>query len=340
MKYKSLRIKYNGCFTHSNRLHCKSHIVQYKALKQAIIAFIVEVYERGKIYKMNDCVIKWTGSKRTQASKIVDMFPDNFETYYEPFIGGGSILIELLNRHSIKFNRIICSDINNDLINLWILIKQNPTEIIEQYTKRWLEMQSAHSEPERKEIYLHYRDRYNTYHDVHDFYFVRNTCYNGMVRYNSDGHFNVGYHFHRSGANPNLLENILINTNYLLNKFDIKFICQQYDKIRPDSDDFCYFDPPYEDSKSLYTGDFNNIKFIDFVNKLNCKWLLSYDGDVENSSEFKVIEKLNHKNLFLLNAGISSYRKLKNIGALNVREALYTNYDIGEARNLLNYSLF
>ena len=36
-------------------------------------------------------VIKWSGSKRSQASKIKSFFPETFGTYYEPFIGGGSM---------------------------------------------------------------------------------------------------------------------------------------------------------------------------------------------------------------------------------------------------------
>ena len=54
--------------------------------------------------------IKWTGSKRKQAPEIVDNFPKEINTYYECFLGGGSVLHELLNRiysGEIKYKKII-----------------------------------------------------------------------------------------------------------------------------------------------------------------------------------------------------------------------------------------
>lgn len=49
-------------------------------------------------------VIKWSGSKRSQAKDILEHFPKTIETYYEPFIGGGSILNALMHS-DIKVNR-------------------------------------------------------------------------------------------------------------------------------------------------------------------------------------------------------------------------------------------
>ena len=73
-------------------------------------------------------VIKWTGSKRSQSEYIISLFPKQIETYYEPFVGGGSILMQLL-LSDIKVGRYICSDINKDLIGLWDTIKQNPVAL-------------------------------------------------------------------------------------------------------------------------------------------------------------------------------------------------------------------
>ena len=67
-------------------------------------------------------VIKWSGSKRSQAEKIISYFPD-YDTYYEPFIGGGSIM------YHIKGKRV-CSDICNPLIDLWQIIQNNPLYLI------------------------------------------------------------------------------------------------------------------------------------------------------------------------------------------------------------------
>ena len=81
-------------------------------------------------------ITKWTGSKRYQAPIIVDNFPKNINTYYEPFIGGGSVLCEYLNRlesENYKCNKIVCCDINKDLTDIYNYIKINPNKFIEEY---------------------------------------------------------------------------------------------------------------------------------------------------------------------------------------------------------------
>ena len=63
-------------------------------------------------------VIKWSGSKRSQSEEIVKRIPrKEYDTYYEPFCGGCSILFQLLHS-DIKFNKYICSDENEGWINL------------------------------------------------------------------------------------------------------------------------------------------------------------------------------------------------------------------------------
>ena len=71
-------------------------------------------------------VIKWTGSKRSQAQKIISMFP-KFKTYYEPFLGGGSIMVRTNAKNAI------CGDICKPLIDFYKLIRDNPDNIIKSY---------------------------------------------------------------------------------------------------------------------------------------------------------------------------------------------------------------
>ena len=70
-------------------------------------------------------LIKWTGSKRRQARQIVVRFPRQIATYYEPFLGGGSVLYELLGS-DIEVGRIEFSDICEPLIALWQVVKDDP----------------------------------------------------------------------------------------------------------------------------------------------------------------------------------------------------------------------
>ena len=57
-------------------------------------------------------VIKWSGSKRSQSAKIKEFFPDTFNTYYEPFVGGGSVL------YAIRPDKSVCGDICQPLIRV------------------------------------------------------------------------------------------------------------------------------------------------------------------------------------------------------------------------------
>ena len=80
-------------------------------------------------------VIKWSGSKRIQAEKIKSFFPDRFGTYYEPFIGGGSML------YAVNPGKSVCGDICTPLIDLWKEIRDNPEALSEGYTARWRRLQ-------------------------------------------------------------------------------------------------------------------------------------------------------------------------------------------------------
>jgi DNA adenine methylase len=81
--------------------------------------------------------IKWSGSKRSQSKLLITYFPSKIKTYYEPFCGGCSMLRALMES-DIEVENYICSDINNDLIDLWNRIKENPNDLIESYEhKKW-----------------------------------------------------------------------------------------------------------------------------------------------------------------------------------------------------------
>lgn len=83
--------------------------------------------------------IKWSGSKRSQSDQIISKMPRSIDTYYEPFLGGGSILIKVLTSN-IQVKNYLVSDLNSDLIGLWNCIKSNPLEVFKHYEYLWNEM--------------------------------------------------------------------------------------------------------------------------------------------------------------------------------------------------------
>ena len=117
-------------------------------------------------------VIKWSGSKSRIAHKIVRFIP-NHDMYYEPFLGGGSVLYAL-NPQKGK-----ASDINESLIKLWKMIQLNPEYLSDYYEKSWRRM-----DIEGHEVYYEIRDKYNKDKLPEDLMFLSRTCVNGLIRFN------------------------------------------------------------------------------------------------------------------------------------------------------------
>ena len=134
-------------------------------------------------------VIKWSGSKRSQAEEIIKRFPREIDTYYEPFVGGGSVIKRLLSS-DIKVNRYICSDLNSDLIGLWNLIKDNPILVADTYETMWNEMNIDEDKGVKRQYFYMVRERFNREKNPLDFMFIMRTTTNGMPRYNLSGEFN------------------------------------------------------------------------------------------------------------------------------------------------------
>src|SRR3954464_14005568 len=86
-------------------------------------------------------LLKWTGSKRRQARRIVEHFPRKIATYYEPFVGGGSVLYELLGS-DIQVDRIECGDTCVPLIELWQVVRDDPEGLVRRYAEMWAMLRS------------------------------------------------------------------------------------------------------------------------------------------------------------------------------------------------------
>lgn len=275
---------------------------------------------------MYEPVIKWSGSKRSQAEEIIKRFPKEIDTYYEPFCGGASVLRRLFDS-DVKVNKYVCSDLNDGLIDLWNEIKYFPSRIVPHYTKMWNELNIDDDRNRKREYFEQVRERYNQFHIPFDFMFIMRTTTNGMPRYNKNGEFNNSFHITRNGIQPKKFEKIVHEWSYLLNKFNVEFMCCSYDKIKPSKNDFMYLDPPYANTKGMYYGALDYNKFWDWLRKTNCKYALSFDGisgSIDNT--YAVPQDLYKHHEYLL-SGNSSFKRT--IGKSNdsiVYESLYLNY--------------
>lgn len=273
---------------------------------------------------MFEPVIKWSGSKRSQASQILDYFPKQIDTYYEPFCGGASVLRRLLSREDIEVNRYVCSDLNSDLIGLWNEIKNNPIVVYSHYKTLWNELNKDDNKERKKAYFNDIRSRFNETHCPLDFMFIMRTTTNGMPRYNKSGDFNNSFHVTRNGIIPDSLYEIINEWSDLLNKFNVDFIVRDYLELETNCNDFMYLDPPYAATKGMYFGGLDKDKFFKWLESQNCGYLLSYDGisgEVDNT--YSVPTHLFDKHIYL-RSGNSSFKRT--IGKSNdsiVYESLY-----------------
>lgn len=291
--------------------------------------------------------IKWSGSKRKQAPYIVSKFPKEINTYYECFLGGASVLHELLNQiacGSISCKHIVCSDINKDLINVWNMCKNPDTrqKLYDGYCElhKALKRRGEYiegTEPNRTHItkcqtlYYEIRQQYNDYIDRNEysdkrtiiFYWITRTCFNGLIRYNpKTNHFNASFHVGgRFGITPNELQSVFESWGCVIDSFiknggTIEFVNKSYNDVICDAKegDVVYMDPPYENTTGMYfCKELDTKYFWNVLSKLNnrkVKWLLSYDGISGNNDLTADVPNLYVRHEYV-NAGHSSFKKLK-----------------------------
>ena len=278
-------------------------------------------------------VIKWSGSKRSQCEDILEYFPQTINTYYEPFCGGCSMLMGLMNS-DIFVKRYVCSDINKDLIALWEKVKYSPDEIYESYVKLWEELNKDNDIYRKRKFFEEQRDIYNKTHDPLVFFFIMRTTTNGMPRYNQKGEFNNSFHVTRNGIKPELLKPILTEWSVKLRKNNVEFVHRSYEEILGEvkEGDFIYMDPPYISANSMYMrGTMNFADFFNFLKLLrnnNIKFALSFDGKSGNVDNTYNIPNDCYRRHLYIKSGNSSFKRTigKDKNAI-VYESLYLNYD-------------
>ncbi len=263
-------------------------------------------------------LIKWSGSKRSQSLQIVSHFPQKINTYFEPFLGGGSVL------GTLSPSKAVCGDICAPLIDIWNIAKTNPEFLSKEYEKRWLQLQ--------REGYLYYyktRELFNKKQNPLDLLFISRTCVNGLIRFNRDGDFNNSFHHSRKGIQPVKFKKIVYNWSKIIN--NCKFLTKDYRGLtkRADKRDFIYLDPPYLNTRGRYFGGIDFEKFLNYLeelNKRNIKFALSFDGKRGNKSFIAKIPKSIYKRHLLLHSGNASFNKLQNNKIESVYESLYLNF--------------
>ncbi|WP_132995253.1 DNA adenine methylase [Sporanaerobacter acetigenes] len=194
-------------------------------------------------------VVKWVGGKRQLISEIDKYLPSNYSTYYEPFLGGGAVFFHL------QPHKAVVNDINEELMNLYQVIKDNVEDLIEDLKKHKNEPDYFYKIRELDRDIQKYNEL-TPVERASRIHYLNKTCYNGLFRVNSQGQFNVPFGRYK---NPNIVNETTLRTvsNYF-NTANIIFKCCDFEEAvkgcRKGS--FIYFDPPYDpiSDTSSFTG--------------------------------------------------------------------------------------
>ena len=195
--------------------------------------------------------VKWAGGKRSIINKLVSLVPEDFKTYYEPFVGGGAMLYELQPK------KAVINDYNTELMNVYECVKDE-----NKFANMCSEL-NKHETNHSEEYYYEIRDldrdkkKFNKladYKRAARTIYLNKACFNGLYRVNSKNEFNVP-----SG------KKVKVNTydgpnlgiiHCLLNFNDIKLLSTDFEEAVKNAKkgDFIYFDPPYDSDTSTFNS--------------------------------------------------------------------------------------
>lgn len=264
--------------------------------------------------------IKWVGGKTKLLSKIIPKITQIIDSsssiesskqstlpasmkikYVEPFVGGGSVLISILEHYSSNPNiQFIANDLNKQLITTYEMIKNNVELLIELLIESLTVLQKIINDELNESLYISFRETYNeiiTNNDEDDlmclcsdfigqyslmkeqqnpslldiqlvvsslFIFLNKTCFRGLYRVNRSGKFNVPFGHYK---HPTLFDaQYLRRLNILFQR--VEFTNTEYQKILANlsSNDVVYLDPPYMDTFNDYNSKtFNHQQFFSMI---------------------------------------------------------------------------
>lgn len=192
--------------------------------------------------------LKWVGGKRQLLPTILSHVPQEYGTYYEPFLGGGALLFALQPKQAVV------SDSNSELINTYRVIRDALSDLV-------IELQGYRK---TKDDYYFIRalDRLEGFKTISSvkraarFLYLNKTCFNGLHRVNSKGQFNTPYGYYKS---PTILDRDKIDlVQEYLSSNQVSILNCDYEETlwTASKGDFVYLDPPYEplSATSSFTG--------------------------------------------------------------------------------------
>ena len=183
--------------------------------------------------------VKWAGGKRQLIPQIRERMPEKYNDYYEPFVGGGAVIFDLLPANAL------INDINKALINTYRTICNEPDAFLKEVNRLDNDMWE-----DGKKYYYSIREHYNdklmrSEYDVESaalFVFINKHCFNGLYRVNGKGLFNVPYN---NSRRVSIDEDVIMATSEYLRGVTIKDGDFEQACKNAKKGDFVFIDSPY-----------------------------------------------------------------------------------------------
>ena len=268
---------------------------------------------------------KWTGGKRQLLGELRSYMPETYGRYFEPFVGGGALFFDLAPE------KAVINDFNEELINAYRQIKNNPAELINLLIK--------HKENNSKDYYLELRSadrdgrisRMTGVERAARILYILRVDFNGLYRVNSKNQFNVPYGRYK---NPKIVDvDLLYQISEYLNENDVEILQTDFAEAVKDAQtgDFVYFDPPYiplNETSSFTSYTHEGFSYEEQVRLRNTFKELTERGVyamLSNSSSPLVEELYKDFNIYFVEAQRTNGAKSSSRGKIS--EIIVTNYE-------------
>ena len=258
---------------------------------------------------------KWSGGKSRELKKLLPLFPESWSTYYEPFIGGGAVWLNL------ETKKAIINDNYEDVINFYQVLKKNPEKLlnklnsiskeynaIEKNNPAFISDENPEGRIPKEEFrkiadkyYYNYREQKtdDEFEKAVKFYILRQLSFSGMLRFNVNGDFNVPFGWYKKlkllNHDTKKVKEVLDNTTIMCGnwKESLKTATKN---------DFVFLDPPYTRVFQKYHpngqfGEKEHIELCDWFKSKKAKSLIIINQDNFTHSLYKdyIVKSHEHK---------------------------------------------
>lgn len=264
--------------------------------------------------------LRWAGGKRWLLPQINELLTDNpVNRYFEPFLGGGSVFF------NIHFKQAFISDINAELINTYIEIRDNLESIIK----------ILETFENTKASYYKIRDSHNSHDKTYNaakFIFLNQTSYNGLYRVNKQGYYNVPFGYRQTYKID--LENLKLAQDKLKSSIIYQGSFEDIEESIS-SGDTIFLDPPYTVSHNKNGFIKYNQKLFTLDDQVKLSGLLDTIIDrgayyILTNGAHETIKKIfDKKNSTMLVVERQSLLGGKNAKRTKIEEYLFTNLPTG-----------